>query len=382
MPLTFSAIKNSACRSLYLTAPAAAAALVTLTANAHADAPSVVTSIKPIHSIASAVMEGVGTPYVLVDGASSPHGYALKPSQAFLLQGADVVFWVGPELAPSLKKPIETMAKNAVTVELIDASGIHQLDIREGASFDAHDHDHDDGHSGEEHAHDHAEEDDHDHAGGEHDHEESEHEHAGHEHDDDDSHAEGHDHSGHDHDAEHQHAAHEAVDPHIWLNPENGIEIAKIMADTLAKQDPANAETYKKNAAAFSKRIASLDQDISAELAPFADKKFIVFHDAYHHFEHHYEIEASGSVTVSPEALASADRIQEIQGKIRDLGVSCVFQEPQFDAKLVSVVLEGSSARSGTLDPLGTDLENGPDLYPQLLKGLSSSLKECLGGAS
>lgn len=363
MPLSFPALQAGVNRSLRLTAPATAA-LLTLAVNAHAEAPSVVTSIKPLQSIAAAVMEGVGTPYVLIDGASSPHGYALKPSQAFLLQGADVVFWVGPELAPSLKKPIETMAKNAVSVELIDAAGIHQLDIREGATFEAHDHHHDEGGSEEEHAgHDH------DHSAHDHDevHEASDHDH---------------DHGDHDHDEEHHHAEHDAVDPHIWLNPENGVEIAKIMAETLAERDPANADIYKKNASAFAKRIGELDEEISAELAPLADHKFIVFHDAYHHFEHHYDIEASGSITVSPEALASADRIKAIQNKISELNVSCVFQEPQFDSKLVSVVLEGSKAKSATLDPLGTELENGPDLYPQVLKGLADSLKGCLDGAS
>lgn len=366
MSLPYFATQSTTCRPLKQIVPAAAAALLTLTAAAQAEAPTVVTSIKPIHSIASAVMEGVGTPHVLIDGASSPHGYALKPSQAFLLQGADVVFWVGPELAPSLTKPIETMAKNAEAIELIKAPGIHQLDIREGASFEAHDHGHEDGDGEDEHAH---AEDEHGHA----DSADEAHDHAGHDHAG---------HEDHSHGEEAHHGHHEALDPHIWLNPENGVEIARIMAETLAERDPDNAEIYRQNAVSFAKRIGNLDQEISTELAPLQDRRFIVFHDAYHHFEHHYEIEASGSVTVSPEALASADRIKAIQGKIRELNVSCVFQEPQFDSKLVSVVLEGSNARSATLDPLGTNQENGPDLYPQLLKGLSISLKDCLGDAS
>ena len=123
-----------------------AGALVSTTASAE-DAPSVVTSIKPIHSIASAIMEGVGEPHILIDGAASPHGFSLKPSQAFLLQGADAVFWVGPDLAPGLDKPIHSMASNAKVVELMKTSGIDHLDIREGVNFDAHDHDHGDEHN-------------------------------------------------------------------------------------------------------------------------------------------------------------------------------------------------------------------------------------------
>ncbi|KZM49916.1 zinc ABC transporter substrate-binding protein [Labrenzia sp. OB1] len=352
---------------------------------ATADAPAVVTTIKPLHSIASAVMEGVGKPHILIDGAASPHGFALKPSQAFLLQGADVVFWVGPDLAPSLAKPISSMAEDAQVVELMDAAGIEQLKIREGANFDAHDHGHEDG---EDHHADHEEHEEHaDHEGHEdheehadHDDHEDHEEHA--DHDDHEDHEEHADHDDHD-DHEEHHAGHgEAFDPHIWLNPENGIAIAGIMAETLAGLDPQNADTYKKNAASFSNRIEALDQKIEKQLEPLSGSKFVVFHDAYHHFEHHFDIEATGAITLSPEALSSADRISEVREEIKDLGVTCVFQEPQFDAKLVDVVLEGSTARKATLDPLGTDLTNGPDLYPELLENLSMSLADCLDSKS
>ena len=106
---------------------------------AHAE-PSVVTSIKPVHSLVAAVMKGVGEPKLLVDGASSPHGYQMKPSQAGELQNADVVFWVGPELESFLVKPVETIAGSAQSVPLIDAAGVTKLEPREGGTFEHHDH--------------------------------------------------------------------------------------------------------------------------------------------------------------------------------------------------------------------------------------------------
>lgn len=360
-------------RKSSLLATAASGALLAMSASASADAPSVVTSIKPLHSIAAAVMEGVGEPVILIDGAASPHGFALKPAQASQLQNADVVFWIGPDLAPSLEKPISSVASSATVVEMMDAAGISHLGIREGANFDAHDHDHGD-HGHDEHAeaghdhddHDHEKHADHDDHGHDHDkHAETEHGHDDHDHEEQA-------HSGHDHDGER--------DAHIWLNPDNGIAIAAQMAATLAKVDPDNAATYQKNAEAFSKQIEALEHDLEHELEGTAGKPFIVFHDAYHHFEHHFDVEASGSITLSPEALTSAERVKEIRHKIEDIGVVCVFQEPQFEAKLVNVVIEGSDARIGTLDPLGTELQNGPDLYPNLLKGLATSLGDCLKG--
>jgi len=382
-------------RKSSLLSTAAGGALLAMTAGAQADAPSVVTTIKPLHSIASAVMAGVGEPLILIDGAASPHGFALKPSQAAQLQDADVVFWIGADLTQSLAKPISTVASDATVVEMMEAPGISHLDIREGANFDAHDHDHGDHGHGDHAEHDH---DDHDHEKhAEHSHDDHDHEkHAEHDHDDHDheTHAE-HSHDDHDHEkhAEHSHDDHDHEehaghdhdgehDAHIWLNPDNGIAIAASMAETLSAVDPDNAATYKKNADAFKKKIHALEHEIEHELEPSAGKAFIVFHDAYHHFEHHFDVEASGAITLSPEALSSAERIEEVRHRIKDLGVTCVFQEPQFEAKLVDVVIEGSDARVGTLDPLGTELQNGADLYPNLLKGLSASLSGCLGGAS
>ncbi|TYC50334.1 zinc ABC transporter substrate-binding protein [Rhodobacterales bacterium] len=360
-------------RCLGRTALAGALGLFAGLAGAHAEAPLVVTTIKPLHSIAAAVMDGVGSPEVLIDGASSPHGFALKPSQAGLLQKADAVFWIGAELAPSLEKPIDTMASNATVVELMDADGILQLDLREGANFDAHDHGHGHGHGhgheGHEHEHesaDAADADDHDH-----DHED---------HDDHDGHDEHAEHAEHaEHGGEHEHHHHgDEKDAHIWLNPDNGVAIANVMAETLSELDPDHSAQYRENADAFAQKIKKLDSSIAEELSPLADKGFIVFHDAYHHFEHHYGIEASGAITLSPELLASADRVSEVQSRVQNSGITCVFQEPQFDSKLVAVVLEGSSARKGTLDPLGTELENGPDLYPALLQNLADNMSDCL----
>jgi zinc transport system substrate-binding protein len=330
----------------------AAMGSLVFTSASGAASPSVVTTIKPLHSIATAVMEGVGEPHILIDGAASPHGFALKPSQAYLLQGADVVFWVGPELTPALAKPIASMAGDATTVELMEVEGIQHLGLREGASFDAHDHaDHENGEDSDNHE----KHDDHDH----------------------EEHSRQNDHQSH---ASEQHEDHDgARDPHIWLNPENGIAIAGIMAETLSAVDPENAETYQKNAANFAQKIEGIEHEISVQLQPVSDKKFIVFHDAYRHFEHHFDVEASGAITLTPEALASADRVAQIQAKIQELHVACVFQEPQFNSKLVNVVLEGSSARVGTLDPLGTELPNGAGLYPALLKSQANSLSECLG---
>ncbi|WP_119256142.1 zinc ABC transporter substrate-binding protein ZnuA [Shinella zoogloeoides] len=322
-------------------------------AAARAEAPSVVVSIKPIHSLVSAIMQGVGEPSLIVEGAASPHTYSLKPSNAAALQDADVIFWVGHGLEAFLEKPLESLGGKATVVELEDAPGLEKLPFREGGPFEAHTHEGEEGH---------------DHA------------HEGHSHDTD-----GHDHAkeaeGHEHGEEAGHEGHEhgEFDMHLWLSPENARAIAAEAAKVLAEKDPANAETYNKNLAGLDEKLATLDKELAETVAPIKNKPFIVFHDAYQYFEHHYGVLAAGSITVSPETLPGAERLTQIRDKVKTLGATCVFAEPQFEPKLVNVVIEGTPAKSGTLDPEAATLDPGPDLYFTLMKSIATSLRDCLG---
>lgn len=329
-------------------------------------APDVVVSIKPVHSLVASVMQGVGEPVLLLDGATSPHDYALKPSQAAELQSADLIFWVGEDLETFLEKPLETIGSNAKTVSMMDAEGLFTLPFREGGAFEAHDHALDD--------HDHSKKAHDDHAHDDHAHDDHAHEQkAEHKHDD---HAEKtHDDHGHNH-------AKDAMDPHIWLDPQNAKVIAKAASDALSAVDPENAATYAANLSDLNARLDALSAEIGETLAPAKGKAFVVFHDAYHYFEHRFDFEAAGSITVSPEAQPGAERVREIRDRIKELGAVCVFSEPQFTPALIETVTEGSNAKGGVLDPLGSAIGNGPDLYPTLVRNMANSLATCLSEES
>ena len=320
----------------------------------------VVASIKPVHSLVASIMEGAGSPEILVDGAASPHTYSLKPSQARSLADADVVFWVGPSLEPFLEKPLETIAEGSTSVALDDAPGLTLLEVREGGTFEAQDHDHE-GH--DDHAeHDH---DDHDH---------EKHEEAGHE-------GEGHDHYDHDNEkhAHEDHDGHHGFDPHIWLDPVNASAMADAIAASLQKADPENAALYAENLATLKTRLNALIEGVAPVVEPVKQKPFIVFHDAYHYFENRFGLSAAGSITISPEVSPGAARIAEIHEKVADLNAVCVFSEPQFVSSLVRTIIEGTDSRTAVLDPLGAELANGPDLYFALIGNLADSMADCLG---
>ncbi|MEM7300656.1 MAG: zinc ABC transporter substrate-binding protein [Pseudomonadota bacterium] len=387
----------------------------------------VVASIKPIHSLVAAVMDGVGKPGLIVEGAGSPHTYALKPSQAKELEVADVVFWVGHDLEAFLEKPLEAIAAKATKIELLDAHDLVKHKFREGGAFDAHDHESEDGHDDhghekkaedDHHDHDHekkAEDDHHDHGHEkkaeddhhDHDHEKkAEDDHHDHDHEkkaeddhhdhghekkaEDDHHDHGHekkaedDHHDHGHEkkaeAGHGHDEHDhgEFDPHVWLDPVNAKALVHEIEEALAKADPENAAKYEANAKTVSTKLDALVKEVSTELTPVKGKPFVVFHDAYQHFEKRFGMTAIGSITVSPEVMPGAERIKELKGKVSELNAVCVFSEPQFEPKLVTTVAEGTSAKTGVLDPLGTSIGDGPELYFTLIRNMAASFKDCL----
>ena len=315
--------------------------LMSSTTLANADV-KVIASIKPVHSLVAAVMDGVGKPELLVEGAGSPHTYSLKPSQAKKLQEADLVFWMSHDLEAFLENSIEGIAKNAKSVPLMESHGLTTLNFREGGAFDAHSHD------------DHDDHDDHK------------------DHDDHDDHK---DHDGHDDHGHHDHGEH---DPHVWLDPKNASLLVEKIADELSLIDPSNATKYANNAKKIQGDLNQLVEDITVELKPLSNEGYIVFHDAYQYFEKRFGVSAIGSVTVSPEILPGVERTKELREKIVSLEASCVFSEPQFEPKIVSTLVEGTQVGTGVLDPLGASIENGPDLYFKLIRNMASSLKNCL----
>jgi zinc transport system substrate-binding protein len=327
---------------------------------------NVVTSIKPVHSLVSSVMKGVGSPYLILDGASSPHTYSLKPSEARKLQDAELVFWMGDEIETFLKEPIKNISGSAAIIKLLNAHGLKRIEFREGGMFDDHGHDDHKEHAEKEHDHGH---DDHK------EHAEKEHDHG---HDDHEKHAEKEHDQGHDDHEKHDNHAHGEIDPHVWLDPVNAIALVHEIEEALVKADPAHAAVYEENARKLRSQLNSLVSELRDQLEPVQDKGFIVFHDAYHYFEQRFDVSAVGSITVSPEVLPGAQRISELREKIMSLSATCIFSEPQFEPKLVKSLVEGSGAKTGVLDPLGASIASGPDMYFQLLRNMASSIKTCL----
>ncbi|WP_170428555.1 zinc ABC transporter substrate-binding protein [Ruegeria arenilitoris] len=338
---------------------------------AMADVPNVAVDIAPVHSLVTRVMEGVGSPDLIVPPGASPHEYNLRPSEAAALQEADLVFWIGEDLTPWMEGAMETLAGGATVTSLLESDGTVRLDFRENALFEAHEHgdEDDNGHDEPAEGEDH---DDHDHE----EHAEDKDHDEEHTHEDEDH--EKHDDHGHEDHANHEGHEHGDHDPHAWLSPANAETWLNLIAAQLSAADPDNAGAYFANAAAARDEMATLSVEVAETLEPVRGGSFIVFHDAYQYFENAFDFPASGAISISDAADPSPARIAEIQARIREEGVDCVLAEPQFNAGIVDTVLDGTEAKTGVIDPLGSDLEPGAALYPQVIRNMAKTLADCL----
>ncbi|GAA6199539.1 zinc ABC transporter substrate-binding protein [Aquicoccus sp. SU-CL01552] len=351
-----------------------------------AEAPQVVTDIAPVHALTSTVMDGVGTPVLLVKPGLSPHSYALRPSQARALQDADLVVWVGEGLAPWLEKPLESLAGRGEMLELIEAEGTIKLPYRgaddvlaaaeaehadhDHAVDDHDDHDHEEGHDDHDHdAHEegHDDHDDHDHDA----HEEGHDDHDGHGHDaHEEEHDEGHDEAGH-------HHHHGSYDPHAWLDPQNGAVWLEVIAEKLAALDPEHADLYRANAAKGQAEIAAAVDEVTEALRPMQGVAFVSYHDAFQYFEKRFGLTLVGTVTPGDATDPSPAQLAQLRDRLVDLGVRCAFAEPQFDTGLLEAAVAGRDIPILELDPLGRRHELGKGLYPALIRDLGAGFAAC-----
>ena len=321
-----------------------------------AEVPRVVTDIAPVHSLVAQVMAGVGVPDLLIDQATSPHHFALRPSQARALQEADLVVWIGAGLSPALSGVIADLAEAGKEMALLSVPQTDLLPIREDVRFEAHRHDdHDD------HGHDDQGHDDHD-----------DHGHDDHGHDD-------HGHDDHEDEGHEDHAHDGAIDPHAWLDPDNAALWLTAIAEELAAADPDHAQTYRRNATNAARQVEQLADQIEADFAATPPPAFIVFHDAYQYFEDAFDISAQGAISLSDASAPSAARLSEIRTIVAEQGVECLFAEPQFDPDILSAVADAAPVSIAVIDPYGGHIPTGVDFYPALLRDLATGISGCKG---
>ena len=309
--------------------PLCAALLMALTAasaRASDGRLDVVVSIKPIHALVAGVMQGVGTPHLLLNDQQSPHHFALKPSQARLLQQAELVFWVDPSLETPMPALLASLAPHAIDIRFMADQDLvrYQNEISDDS-----DDDHDD-HEGQE------------------DHE---------------RHGRGH-----------------MVNPHIWLDLENARRMVWSIAATLSAVDPQHAGAYASNAAKLDKRLVDLHEVAKRQFASIQRNKFIVQHDAFIYIERQFKLPRGLVIARDHDTPPGTAHLQHLRDLVVAGVVSCIFDEPQRAGHQIDIVAGTSFVRRATLDAVGVGLPAGPDLYFDMMRANYAAFAECLAG--
>jgi zinc transport system substrate-binding protein len=290
---------------------------------------TVVATMKPVHALVAMVMGDTGAAKLIVDGATSPHTYVLKPSDAKAMGNATVIFRMSSRIETFTVKIAETLPRTTEMVTLAEAPRLGLLPVRTASAFETH------GAGAGAKPHDDHDDDDHD-------------------------------------------ASASATDPHVWLDPDNAKAMLDHIAAVLSAKDVSNAGAFVRNAEMSKLVIDAISAEIAAALKPVQGQPYILFHDATQYFERRYGLSAVGAISVNPDVPPSGKRLRALRRTIAASGVRCVFSEPNFEAKIVASVTEGSKAKTGVIDPEGATLPAGPGHYTASLRQLAEAHRTCL----
>lgn len=274
--------------------------------------PKVVTSIAPVYNLTSDIMAGVGEPILIVSGFNSPHNYSMRPSSAKQLATADLILWIGKDMEPFLRRPLQNYHDSASIVTLIDTPGLSLLPY--GQNNAHHDHPH----------------------------------------------------------------SNNAIDTHIWLNPDNAIVISKAINQALAQVDPDNAARYQKNTTKLIAAIEQFSNKAKQSLSPVTMHAFMVYHDAYQYFTQFFALKQVAYVVLNPGRQPSAKQIKNIRKQIKTQHVRCIFTEPQFSTPIMKTLTENLQLRISILDPLGAKDTYKPYGYIAMMEANVDKILACL----
>ena len=189
--------------------------------------------------------------------------------------------------------------------------------------------------------------------------------------------AEEEDEEDHDHEHEHEHD-HGEYNAHIWLAPENAVQMVKNLRDGLSALLPGQAERIAANAEAYIERLTALDAELRAAIEPLPRKQIVTFHEAFPYFARAYGLEVAAVVALEPDEPVSPRMLKEVIEKVRAAGNPPLFSEPQYESAALRTVAQETGAPVYELDPLVTG-DGAKTAYEDVMRGNLAVLLEALG---
>lgn len=167
-------------------------------------------------------------------------------------------------------------------------------------------------------------------------------------------------------------------DPHLWLSIDNAILIGRELASRLSDIEPTYRDSFQSAFDDFELDVWKLESLIEEWLAPFKDKPFLVYHDAFQYFEKQFGLSAGDSLLQDPEIQPSMRELLTIRRRAENLSVSCLLMEQDADMDLVSTIFKNQEPSQEFVDLLGFEIQDGSTAYVDLVISVASSFRKCL----
>ncbi|EFR40633.1 MULTISPECIES: metal ABC transporter substrate-binding protein [Selenomonas] len=172
----------------------------------------------------------------------------------------------------------------------------------------------------------------------------------------------------------------EGDNPHVWLSVTDAIQQVRNIADQLKEADPAHADAYEKNAAAYIEKLTSLKTEMHAALDNVPHKDIVTFHEAFPYFAEEFHLNIIGVVEREPGTEPTPTELQETIEQVKGLSAKVLFTEPQYSPAAAETIARETGAKIYTLDPVvtGEATPAAKDAYLDTMRKNMNTLKEAL----
>ena len=144
---------------------------------------------------------------------------------------------------------------------------------------------------------------------------------------------------------------HPQGNPHYWLDPDNGLRVAKGIADKLSEMRPNDAAYFAQRYAAFEQRLKQAEQQWQVQMKPYAGRKIVTYHRSWPNFADHFGLNVVGYVEPRPGIPPSPQHTVELIGMMKRDGVKIIVVEPYFDLKTPNSVARDTGGQVVVLTP-------------------------------
>ena len=166
--------------------------------------------------------------------------------------------------------------------------------------------------------------------------------------------------------------------PHLWVSVDGAMAQATNIAAGLAAADPTHADAYRRNAAAYTAQLRTLQTRMRAGLAGVRTRKIVTLHEAFPYFAREFGLTVAGVIERDPGSEPAARELAETIALVRRLGIPAVFAEPQYAARSAEAIARETGARVYRLDPAVTGPDD-PGAYVTIMDHNLAVLREALG---